>query len=230
MLPCQPRRQRLECAALPRSPGDHCGRVSRQRWGVVGGWKAGKWWGEGQTQRKVEALGFELAGGCHNQRSMFVMVPPPTLSFSLQSIRTMWGQTQRRILSSCLWSSQTKTTSGFLSTEPFSGESRWVPPVWNVTTLGIIPIWRWWYWETGKFQTADVLCRDAFYSIPQFIILPIPPCISHYCTGLIVASWTTFESCDQVGRKESRSINKRRVFSAHDVLILMNLLHGTNLW
>lgn len=113
-----------------------CGRVSRQRWGVLGGWRAGKGWGEGQTQRKEEALGFELAGGCHNQHSLFVMVPHPPLS--LQSIRTMWGRMQRRILSSCLWSSQTKTTSGFLSTEPFSGESRWVPAVWNVTMLGII--------------------------------------------------------------------------------------------
>lgn len=45
------------------------GRVSRQRWGVVGGWKAGKWWGEGQTQRKEEALGFELAGGRHYQHN-----------------------------------------------------------------------------------------------------------------------------------------------------------------
>lgn len=56
-----------------------CGRVSRQRWGVLGGWRAGKGWGEGQTQRKEEALGFELAGGCHNQHSLFVMVPPPSL-------------------------------------------------------------------------------------------------------------------------------------------------------
>lgn len=206
-----------------------CGRVSRQRWGVVGWWKAGEWWGEGQPQRKEEALGFELAGGCHNQRSVFVMVPPSFLisvhqnyvgtdaeknPFFLSVVLS--DQNNQRVpqYRAILWR---KSVSSTCAKHHNIGNNPWSPSGDDGT-------------EKQENSEPLMFCHNAFYSIPQFITLAIPLCISHNCTGLIVASLTTFESCDQVGRKESRSINKRRVFSAHDVLILMNLLHGTNSW